>query len=45
MTVGIAAISGSGQYIVTVSDRMISSNGIIQATDDATLKQRRIAKA
>jgi len=45
VTVGIAAISGSGQYIVTVSDRMISSNGIIQATDDATLKQRRIAKA
>ena len=44
MTVGIAAITGSGEHIVTVSDRMISSGGIIQAADDATLKQRRIAK-
>jgi len=44
MTVAIAAITGSGEHIVTVSDRMISSDGIIQAADDATLNQRRIAK-
>jgi hypothetical protein len=45
MTVGIAAITGSGDHIVVVSDRMISSGGIIQAADHATLKQRKIAKA
>jgi hypothetical protein len=45
LTVGIAAITGSGQHIVTVSDRMISSNGLIHAADDATLKQRKITKA
>jgi hypothetical protein len=43
MTVGIAAITGSGEHIVAVSDRMISSDGLIQAADNATLKQRKIA--
>ena len=45
VTVAIAAITGSSEHIVTVSDRMISSDGIIQAADDATLKQRKVAKS
>jgi len=44
MTVGIAAITTPDDYIVTVSDRMLSSGGAVQATDNATLKSRKIAK-
>jgi hypothetical protein len=45
VTVCIAAITGSGEHIVTASDRMISYDGVIPAGDDAALKQRTIAKA
>jgi hypothetical protein len=45
VTVCIAAITGSGEHIVTASDRMISYNGVIPAGDDAALKSRTIAKA
>lgn len=44
MTVGIAAITVPDSYIVTVSDRMLSSGATVQATDNATLKARKIAK-
>jgi hypothetical protein len=47
MTIGIAAVANSDQgdgYIVTVSDRMLStSDATIQGTDD-TLKARKISK-
>jgi hypothetical protein len=44
VTIGIATKTGSGEHIVTASDRMISSGGYIQAADDATLKARKVAK-
>jgi hypothetical protein len=44
MTIGIAAITVPDGYIVTVSDRMLSSGGVVQAADNATLKARKIAK-
>jgi hypothetical protein len=44
MTIGIAAITRPDGYIVAVSDRMLSSGGIVQAADNATLKARKIAK-
>jgi hypothetical protein len=44
MTIGIAAITVPGGYIVTVSDRMLSSGGVVQAADNATLKARKISK-
>jgi len=45
VTICIAAITGAGEHIVTASDRMISYDEFIPAGDDATLKQRKIAKA
>lgn len=44
MTIGIAAITIPDGNIVTVSDRMLSSGDIVQATDDAALKARKISK-
>lgn len=45
MTVGIAAITKDKRYIVVASDRMLSSGGIIQGADDATMKMSAMAKA
>jgi len=45
MTIAIAAVTGSGEHIVTTSDRMISyEGGVIQAADEGALKSRKIAK-
>ena len=45
MTIIIAAKTIPPDYIVTVSDRMISRGGMVQATDNATVKTRRIAES
>jgi 20S proteasome alpha/beta subunit len=44
MTIGIVAITAPDNYIVTVSDRMLSSGDIVQASDNAALKARKISK-
>lgn len=45
LTIGIAAITGDRRFIVTASDRMLSSSdGVVPATEDS-LKARQIAKS
>lgn len=43
VTVGIAAIVEAQNLIVTASDRMLSSNDVVQARDNAALKARKIS--
>jgi len=44
VTIAIAAVTTPDDYIVTVSDRMISYGDVTQAEDNATMKAQGISK-